>query len=99
MIDLTHTMETIMFRPLVLTASVLLLATPAFAAGKTYQVTGPVTALDDSKITVQKGKENWEIARGSAAVPEGVKVGSKVTVQYTMTADSITAKDAPKGKK
>lgn len=77
----------------------LLFTAPAFAASKTYQVTGPVTALDDSKITVQKGKENWEIARGSAAVPEGVKVGSKVTVQYTMTADSITAKDAPKGKK
>ena len=37
---------------------------PAFAAApKTYQVTGPIIEVNDSTITVEKGKEKWEIAR------------------------------------
>ena len=30
----------------------------------------------------------------SANVPPAVKVGSKVTIQYSMTAETVTAKDA-----
>ena len=68
-------------------------AMPAHAAApKSYQVTGPVIAMDADKITVQKGSEKWEIANGTAAIPAGVKVGSKVTIMYTMTATSVTAK-------
>ena len=78
-------------------ASVLLLtATPTFATTKTYQVTGPVLAIGADTITVQKGSEKWEIAKGAAVLPADLKVGSKVTVQYSMTATTVTAKDAVK---
>ena len=78
-------------------AAVFLLAmtaVPALAAPKTYQVTGPVTAMDADTVTVQKGTEKWEIAKGTATMPAGVQVGSKVTIMYSMTATSITAKAA-----
>jgi hypothetical protein len=58
-----------------------------------YQVTGPVLELTDSKIVVQKGKERWEIARTpDTKVTGDLKVGAKVTVEYTMTAKTIEAK-------
>lgn len=73
----------------------LTLASSAFA----YQVTGPVLEVTDSKIVVQKGKEKWEIARtADTKVTGDLKVGAKVTVEYTMTAKSVEAK-ADKGKK
>jgi len=85
-------------KKLLLTASAVMLfagaaAIPAPAASPTsYQVTGPVLAMDADTITVQKGNEKWQLAKGTAAVPAGVKVGSKVTIKYTMTAASITAR-------
>ena len=58
-----------------------------------YQVTGPVLELTDSKIVVQKGKEKWEITRTPDTKVTGeLKVGAKVTVEYTMAAKSIEAK-------
>ena len=64
-----------------------------------YQVTGPVLEVTDSKIVVQKGKEKWEIARtADTKVTGDLKVGAKVTVEYTMTAKSVEAK-ADKAKK
>ncbi len=64
-----------------------------------YQVTGPVLEVSDSKIVVQKGQEKWELARSAATKVKGdVKVGDKVTVEYTMAATDITAKPAKKGK-
>jgi len=63
-------------------------------ATKTYQVTGPVIALTDSVITVQKGDEKWEISRGTAKVDGKLAVGSKVTVYYKMSAESIEVKAA-----
>jgi hypothetical protein len=73
----------------------LALASSAFA----YQVTGPVLEVTDSKIVVQKGKEKWEIARtADTKVTGDLKVGAKVTVEYTMTAKSVEAK-ADKAKK
>jgi hypothetical protein len=90
--------EGTMKKSLMLVALIALaFSTPAFAASKSYQVTGPVVAMTDDTITVQKGSEKWEIARGSANVPADVKVGSKILVQYEMTADSITSK-GPSGK-
>jgi hypothetical protein len=83
---------------LVLGAS--LLASPAFAEEKTYQVTGPVLELSDTAITVQKGKDKWTLARSKATKITGdLKVGSKVTIMYTMTAVSIETKDDAKAKK
>ena len=79
--------------------SVTLLSSGAFAAGKTYQVTGPVLEVSDSKIVVQKGKEKWEVQRDSSTKVTGeLKVGSKVTIDYTMTAVTVEAKAEPKKK-
>ena len=66
----------------------------AFAASpSTYQVTGPIVAVDDSMITVMKGKEKFEVARDSSTKVTGdLKVGEKVTIMYTMTAKEIEAK-------
>jgi hypothetical protein len=67
---------------------------------KTYQVTGPVTDVGSDSITVQKGKENWQIARsGSTKGGTDVKKGDKVTVYYTMTATEIEAKSGTTTKK
>ncbi|HOE18526.1 MAG TPA: hypothetical protein PLX02_10065 [Syntrophorhabdaceae bacterium] len=78
--------------------AVMICTSLVFAAGpKTYQVTGPVLEVKDDTITVQKGKEKWEIAKDAATKVTGdVKVGSKVTIEYTMKAATITSKDAPK---
>jgi hypothetical protein len=75
----------------------LLTATVAFAAKpKSYQVTGPVLEVTPDMITVQKGDDKWEIARDGAAAVKGgdLKVGSKVTIEYTMQAKSIEVKPA-----
>ncbi len=62
-------------------------------AGTTYQATGPVLEATDSKIVIQKDKEKWEIARtADTKVTGDIKVGSKVTIQYTMTAASVEVK-------
>jgi hypothetical protein len=67
----------------------------AFAATKTYQVTGPVVESRADAIVVKKGTENWEIARdGSTKVTGDLKVGEKVTITYRMTAASIEVKPA-----
>ena len=70
----------------------------AFAGSpSSYQVTGPVTAVDDSMITVMKGKEKFEVARDSSTKVTGdLKVGDKVTIMYTMTAKEIEVKTAAK---
>ncbi len=66
-----------------------LLAAPV----KTYQVTGPVLAVTDDTITVQKGTEKWDIARdASTKVTGDLKVGAKVTIEYRMTATSVVVK-------
>jgi hypothetical protein len=66
------------------------LSVPALA----YQVTGPVLEVTDSKIVVQKGKEKWEMAKdASTKTDKPVKVGDKVTVEYGMTALSISSKE------
>ncbi len=83
---------------LVLMASLCVLVTPASAAGpKTYQSTGTVEAVTDTTLTILtvKGKEHWEIARDATTKVTGdLKVGSKVTVQYRMTATQIEVKPA-----
>jgi hypothetical protein len=70
----------------------------ALAKAKDYQVTGEVTALTDDMITVLKGgKEKFEIDRTKDTKVEGeLKVGAKVTVHYTMSADSVEVKEEKK---
>ena len=67
----------------------------AHAKAKQYQVTGTVEEVTDSLIVVMKGKEKFEIDRDADTKVDGdLKVGSKVTVYYTMTAAKIEAKGA-----
>jgi hypothetical protein len=75
------------------------LSAAAFAADK-YQVTGPVVEVSATKLVVEKGasKERHEFIRNAETKVTGEpKVGSKVTVHYTMTATAVEVKpDAPK---
>lgn len=69
------------------------LSTSFAAAAKTYQVTGPIVSLTDTTIVVQKGDEQWEIARDTKTKADSeLKVGEKVTVHYRMTATNIDVK-------
>jgi len=79
--------------PLLLALALLGLAGPASAAVKTYQVTGPVLEVNDTMIAVQKGKDRWEVARDpSTKVTGDLKGGSKVTIEYRMTATAVDVK-------
>jgi hypothetical protein len=80
-------------------AALALAASPLLAATKTYQVTGPVLAVTDDAITVQKGQEKWEIARDASTKVTGeLKVGAKVTIEYRMSATSVEVKPAAAAK-
>lgn len=80
-----------------------LIAVAAFLVASSawaYQVTGPVLEVTDSKIVVQKGKEKWELARTPETKVTGdLKVGSKVTIEYSMTAKSVEVKGEKAGAK
>src|SRR5689334_17420679 len=78
-----------------------LLALPLFATAADkpdkYQVTGPILEVTDTKIVVEgKGKERFEFARNADTKVDGgeLKVGTKVTVKYLMTAASVEVKPA-----
>jgi hypothetical protein len=87
-----------MKRILIAMGAVILISSLAFAAGpKTYQVTGPVLEIKGDMIVVQKGNDKWEIAKDAATKVTGdLKVGSKVTIEYTMKAVTVEVKDAAK---
>ena len=73
--------------------SIILLASTFAFAGKTYQVTGTVVEITDSKIIVDKKGEKFEIEKTAQAKITGdVKKGGKVTVYYSMTTSEIEAK-------
>jgi len=83
---------------MVLVCMMFLWSSMVFAAGpKTYQVTGPVLEIRSDVIVVQKGKEKWEILKDAATKVKGnLKVGSKVTIDYTMKATAVEVKGASK---
>jgi ribosomal 50S subunit-recycling heat shock protein len=82
---------------LIVAGSVALSGVAFAGSPSSYQVTGPVTAVDDTMITVMKGKEKFEVARDSSTKVTGdLKVGDKVTISYTMTAKDIEVKSAAK---
>jgi hypothetical protein len=87
-----------MKKVLILACAFMFVASVAFAAGpKTYQVTGPVLEVNANTVVVQKGKDKWEINRDAATKVTGdLKVGSKVTIEYTMKAVTVEVKDAKK---
>jgi hypothetical protein len=77
-----------------LVLSALLSASPVLAASPDkYQVTGQVVEVTDSMIVVMKGKERFEMARDASTKVNGdLKVGSKITAQYKITATSVEVK-------
>jgi hypothetical protein len=79
---------------LALAALSFLMPTLALAkAPKKYQVTGKVLELTEDTIVVEKGDEKWEIGREAATKVDGkLKVGVKVTIEYTMTAATVEVK-------
>ena len=82
---------------LLLTVAITVPGAARAEATKTYQVTGPVLDVSDSTITVQKGKEKWQLARDKETKSAGdVKVGDKVTIEYTMSAKNIESKGSAK---
>jgi hypothetical protein len=83
-----------------LCGAILFGATALYAGDvKTYQVTGPVLEVTSTSIVVQKGDDKWEIARTKSTKVSGdLKVGAKVTIQYSMVAAEIEVK-AGKAKK
>lgn len=87
-------MNKISLLALTATAALSFATSSAFAAAAdSYQVTGPVLELTDTKIVVQKGKDKWEIARTADTKVTGeLKVGSKVTIEYSMTAKTVEVK-------
>ncbi len=89
-----------MKRILALAVIIGLFSSIAFAgAVKTYQVTGPVLEVTSDMVVVQKGSERWEIALGpDTKVTGDLKVGSKVTIEYRMTATKVDIKEQAKAK-
>ena len=87
-----------MKRGIFVVGMLVLAVTFAFVqASWAYQVTGPVVEVKDDSITVKKGNENWKIAKDkNTKITGDPKVGSKVTIEYTMTATKIEVKDAAK---
>jgi len=87
-----------MKKVLILACAFLFFATVAFAAGANkYQVTGPVLEIKGDVIVVKKGNDNWEVSRDAATKVSGdLKVGSKVTIEYKMTATKIEVKEDKK---
>lgn len=90
-----------MKRIVALVAIFVMFSTLAVAgAVKTYQVTGPVLEVTKDMIAVKKDKDRWEIARtADTKVTGDLKVGSKVTIVYRMTATKVEVKDKAKPKK
>jgi hypothetical protein len=78
-------------------ATALVVSSAAFAADKTYQVTGPVLDVRPDAVVVEKDKEKWEIARDANTKVKGeLKQGAKVTIKYKMTATDVEVKEAKK---
>ncbi len=66
---------------------------------KKYQVTGTVLEVTADFIAVDKDGERWELGRDSSTKITGTpKVGSKVTIEYQMTASKVDTKSDAKGK-
>ena len=79
--------------------ALLFVAPMAVAASKTYQVTGPITDVNENSIVVQKGNEKWEIARDPNTKVKGdLKKGATVKVEYRMSATEIEVKGDKGGK-
>ncbi len=68
------------------------------AFGETTSLSGKVQAITDSMITLEVGKDVWEIQRGSTTTVKGeAKVGATVTVTCNETDAQKKEISAPSG--
>lgn len=77
-----------------LIAGILLLTFALVAAQpKTYQVTGIVKSVTADMIIVDKSGDPWQPAKDAGTKVAGdLKPGAKVTIEYRMTAATVTVK-------
>jgi hypothetical protein len=74
-----------------------LLSFTAGAATRAIVVTGPITELRDDAIVIQKGKQQWEIARGAATKVRGeLRKGALVTIEVYLSAGTIDVREEKK---
>ena len=84
-------------KALFVVVAVLLTVMPAHAATKAIVVTGPVTEVRDDVVVIQKGKQQWEIARTPGTVIRGdLRKGALVTVEVYLSAGSIEVREEKK---
>ena len=84
-------MKRILLAVFVIAAILAAFVVVGYAAGKSYQFTGVVKAVDGGSLTVEKSaKETWqfETSKDTKGAP---KVGDRVTVSYRMVATEIVA--------
>lgn len=80
---------------LVVILLVLAYVAGGYAAAKSYQFTGAVTAVDAGTLTVEKSaKETWQFELPKDVKGGAPKVGDRVTVYYKMVATEIEQKAA-----
>jgi len=84
-----------MFAGIVMISLVVVFLLAVAAGPKTYQVTGKITAVTDTVVTVEKSnQEVWEVARTADLKITGgaLAVGAKVTIVYKMVGVSAEIK-------
>jgi hypothetical protein len=75
----------------------LLLLAPAMAATRAIIVTGPITDIRDDAIVIQKGKQQWEIARNPGTKVKGeLRKGALVSVEVYLNAGTIEVREDQK---
>lgn len=73
--------------------AILFLPFAAFAAPVPTQITGQLVDVTDNTVVISKGREHLTFARSDITkLPDGLKPGAKVTVEYSMMALSVTEK-------
>lgn len=84
-------------KPLIPALLAMLAAAPVYAATKAIVVTGPVTEVRDDVVVIQKGKQQWEIARTPGTAIRGeLRKGALVTVEVYLSAGSIEVREEKK---
>lgn len=75
----------------------LLMALSVNAATRAVVISGPVTEVRDDVIVIQKGKQQWEIARGAATKVRGeLRKGALVTIEVYLSAGTIDVREEKK---
>lgn len=72
----------------------LLVSIAAGAGTRAILITGPVTDVREDMIVIQKGKQQWEIARGPSTKVRGeLRKGALVTIEVYLSAGNIDVRE------